>query len=788
MANQGLGSDRDPPGGSPGAATRPASTLAAPAHLFGLLLLFIAIAVSYASMMPPAVVPASAGPEAFSAERAMAHVREITKKPHPVGSPGHDAVRDLLMTRLRELGLEPEVTRTFVTQKFFGRYSGAFVENVLARVPSKSGDRRAILFAAHYDAVPQSPGAGDDGSGTAALLESARAIVQGPPLDRDVLFLFTDAEELGLLGAGAFTSEHPAAKDVIAAFNYDARGTQGAVAMFDTSNSSGALLQLLSEVSRVQASSFVTALAKLLPNDTDATIFKKAGVPTMSFAFADGVINYHRATDSFDRLDPRSVQQMGDSMVSLARVLGRGPLRSLEADDVAYFTFFGRTVARFSYGIVRIIALGSFVIVGAAVAFAVKRRGKRGRAIALAAGVTLGAVLVAGAVSAGVGYLLSRSLPFDALLVRSGAAGLVAFSAAAAVVVVALRLAARRGDAATSALGAFAALASAIALIAIFAPGASLPFVFASLACVVPAWACLFSPAISRSATYVASAAIVVVAFPTLYGISIAAAANAPVPVGVLSVPFLIVAAAQAASMAGRRLFIALGAFAALAGIAVARLAWPLGDTSPPRSTVMYGVDADRKQGFFFSSEPRDWMTGAMKRDTAARRTVPELTLTDTEYWLAPPEVAGLSGVMVEKTERRRLSDLFEIRTTLRASPEARCFQVWDEQQRIVDVASVNGKAVRHLIRFSPEKDEAIMRRLRVGGIKPGMFFQFCGMRGEPLEVVFHTHQEAEVPVRLIEVRDGLPPATGGTLLKRPDDEIPTDESERTLVGRTVQL
>jgi hypothetical protein len=49
--------------------------------------------------------------------------------------------------------------------------------------------------------VPTGPGASDDGSGVAALLETARALAIGTPLRNDVIFLFTDAEEVGLLGA-----------------------------------------------------------------------------------------------------------------------------------------------------------------------------------------------------------------------------------------------------------------------------------------------------------------------------------------------------------------------------------------------------------------------------------------------------------------------------------------------------------------------------------------------------------------------------------------------------------
>ena len=60
--------------------------------------------VRYASI-PPAVVPASAAPTEFSAERALAHVRAIAQRPHPVGSADNARVREYVLAQLRALGL-----------------------------------------------------------------------------------------------------------------------------------------------------------------------------------------------------------------------------------------------------------------------------------------------------------------------------------------------------------------------------------------------------------------------------------------------------------------------------------------------------------------------------------------------------------------------------------------------------------------------------------------------------------------------------------------------------------
>ncbi len=80
---------------------------------------------------------------------------------------------------------------------------------------------------AHYDSVGAGPGAGDDGSGTAALLEVARALAREPDARHGLAWLFTDGEEVGLLGAQAFVEQHPLFPRVGVVVNVEARGSGG---------------------------------------------------------------------------------------------------------------------------------------------------------------------------------------------------------------------------------------------------------------------------------------------------------------------------------------------------------------------------------------------------------------------------------------------------------------------------------------------------------------------------------------------------------------------------------
>jgi Zn-dependent M28 family amino/carboxypeptidase len=100
-----------------------------------------------------------------------------------------DAARDFLMAQLGQLGFTPEL------QQY---PNGA---NVIATIPATSGSARSIVVGAHFDTVSGSPGANDNGSGTAAVLAVARFLADMPCRDAPVTVAFFDQEEIGLFGS-----------------------------------------------------------------------------------------------------------------------------------------------------------------------------------------------------------------------------------------------------------------------------------------------------------------------------------------------------------------------------------------------------------------------------------------------------------------------------------------------------------------------------------------------------------------------------------------------------------
>lgn len=84
------------------------------------------------------------------------------------------------------------------------RRQGSY-DNLIAR-PSKLASGQVILLGAHYDSVPDCPGADDNGSAVAALLCVAKALNRFP--DLPVMFVAFNREEDGLLGSMEFVSDY----------------------------------------------------------------------------------------------------------------------------------------------------------------------------------------------------------------------------------------------------------------------------------------------------------------------------------------------------------------------------------------------------------------------------------------------------------------------------------------------------------------------------------------------------------------------------------------------------
>ncbi len=310
---------------------------------FALLILIAFLAIR--SIEPPSAVDENAPATEFSSARAMRDVREIAKKPHPLGSAENVRVREYLFGRLRELGANPEVqTVTVARHTPFGPDTWAVVNNIVAKVPGTQSTGAAMMVA-HYDSVPSGPGAGDDAASVAAILETLRALKAGPPLRNDLMVLFTDGEELGLLGAQGFVEMYPALDNIKIVLNFEMRGDYGPSMMFQTSPDNSWLVDQLAVAAPFPyASSAAPAVYKRLSNDTDLTVFLDAGMTGMNFAAAGGITRYHTELDNIDLLDQRTLQHQGSYVLSLARRFGSIDLNAPLRGDAVFFVIFGELI------------------------------------------------------------------------------------------------------------------------------------------------------------------------------------------------------------------------------------------------------------------------------------------------------------------------------------------------------------------------------------------------------------------------------------------------------------
>lgn len=318
-----------------------------PFLLASALVIVLAI-IAVRGVKPPAPLAASAPENEFSAYRAIAHVREVARVPHPLGTDADAAVRKYLLAELSALGVQTSVFSDIGINASGPVVIAGQVNDIVGVVPG-TNPGPAILLMAHYDSVPHAPGAGDDGSGIAAVLEIIRALHTGPRLQRDVMVLFTDGEEEGLLGAEAFSHAHPLMASIGLFLNFEARGNRGPSLLFETSTGNAELIDAVARVvPHPIGSSLFYALYKQLPNDTDFTVFRPFKIPGLNFAFGEGLDAYHSPLDTPENLSLPSLQHDGSYGLALVRYFGQidlTTLRQQHEDDVFFDWFGGRLIA-----------------------------------------------------------------------------------------------------------------------------------------------------------------------------------------------------------------------------------------------------------------------------------------------------------------------------------------------------------------------------------------------------------------------------------------------------------
>jgi hypothetical protein len=661
-----------------------------PGRLAGLVVVALLLALAawtVVALQPPSPEPLGAPAGEFSAARAFEHVEEIAAGTHVAGSPENDRVVEGLVATLTGLGLDTRVQNAVGTwQAEAGAAEMARVRNVVGVLRGSDPTGRLFLMA-HHDSVETGPGAADDATGVAALLEAVRALSQGPQLRNDVVVVLTDAEEACLCGAEAFADSHPLASEGGVVLNFEARGTSGPPIMFETSQGNAGLAGAFADSApHPVASSFAVEVYRVMPNDTDFSVLLGDGDFTgLNTAFIDGAAGYHTPQDVAERVDRGTLQALGDNALAVARELAGRDLATLAQpgeQDATYFPALGELV-RYPRALVWPLALAALVAVGLLV-LVVRRRGLSPlRRTAAGTALALLPLVLAPLAVQGMWWVLVAIRPGYAGMIdpwRPGWFRLAALGVLTAVVLLWYALLRRRVGPTPLAVGGLVWLAVLAVVLAAYAPGGSYLAAWPAIAGAVSGIvaAATSGPVVRLLAGLLGGAVAVLVLAPTVAlffpALGLAAAAAPAFVATMLVVALLPVlellfrdpdeagAGWSAALVPAVAVAVALGC--AGVGLTVDRF----DGRHPVPSQLVYALDRDGGRAWWASSE--DEPGAYTSRYVDGRETLPVdfPYLRGAEVATGPAEVADLPAPEVEVLTDRRSGGNREI--SVRVTPQ----------------------------------------------------------------------------------------------------------------------
>lgn len=376
--------------------------------LIGLAAMAAALGLAVATLQPPALKPVTAPAHEFSAVRAWSFLDRLVGDniPHPVGTQANARVGAAIVAELTALSYPVETQATFACRAVWA--TCGYVENIMTRLPGRT-DGPAVMITAHYDSVGAGPGAGDDMSGVAIILEIARMLRAEGPLRNPITFLLSDGEEVGLLGAEAFVAEHPWADEVGVVINLEARGTGGQSVLFETTEDNAWLIEAYTaHAPRPVVSSVYEAVYELLPNDSDLSVYEEAGMAGVNFGFIAEAAHYHTPLDAVAQLDPRSLQHHGDNALALVRAFGDMDLTQPSTGKHVSLDILPGVIVHWPEPWTIWLALAGLVVWVALAVFLIRRGELTVRALAWGMGAWLIGMLAAMLLGWAVALLISR--------------------------------------------------------------------------------------------------------------------------------------------------------------------------------------------------------------------------------------------------------------------------------------------------------------------------------------------------------------------------------------------
>jgi Zn-dependent M28 family amino/carboxypeptidase len=194
------------------------------------------------------------------------------------------------------------------------RHDVRYLHNVVARIQG-TDSTGVVLFVSHAESVPQGPGAGDNATGAATLVEMTRALAAGEPLRNDIIILVEDGEERGFLGGRALADSHPWMADGKVAVGLDT-AAWGPPYVIQISGDDGLLVRAYADgVGTPLADGFIASEDPYAEYETFP--FRSRGIPAIEIEDTYANVDQHSARDTVDQVDPGRVQQLCDQALGL---------------------------------------------------------------------------------------------------------------------------------------------------------------------------------------------------------------------------------------------------------------------------------------------------------------------------------------------------------------------------------------------------------------------------------------------------------------------------------------
>jgi hypothetical protein len=238
--------------------------------------------------------------------------------------PGNKMASEYLFNKYKSFGYAPEY------QWFAGRGAlGGQTANVIATLKGTVNPELVYVVSSHYDSVAIGPGADDDTSGTAALLEAAR-ILAGNPQPATIVFASFTGEEAGLLGSREYVRRAVASKlKLVGALNNDMVGWANDHRLDNTIRYSNAGIRDIQHAAAAQFSRMVTYDA-LYYKSTDAAAYYEAYGDIVGGIGSYPVLgnpHYHQSHDLLDTINHQLVTEVAKTTAATLMLLASSPSR-----------------------------------------------------------------------------------------------------------------------------------------------------------------------------------------------------------------------------------------------------------------------------------------------------------------------------------------------------------------------------------------------------------------------------------------------------------------------------